>query len=251
MLWREVRVVLTVAMSLWVLFRLPARWIGWIDRILPDSFVGLLLMLFGAVFLVALCSWGREILAVVLRRGPFMGGDYDRALRRTRWLGLGFPSSTMLHGDGLVLALAGRPAEAERCYLRALEKMQGGPPARRIRLLACLGFALADLKRYREARQWHEAAIRLGDVTGNTHDGVAETYLLQGAQPQKALDWIERALKVVRASVPGLASTNWRIGTALLAMGETERAMDHFRTAANADPHGQYGKLALEQIQRR
>jgi tetratricopeptide (TPR) repeat protein len=149
------------------------------------------------------------------------------------------------------------------------------------------------MKRYGEARNCHEAAVRLGDVTGNSHDGVAETYLRQGIEPQKALDRIEQAIAMLAsprsgvringgvlanrawalalmgrrpeaeraidqalnvedsAVAPGWAGTNWRIGMALLAMEETGRAIEHFRTAAGADPHGNYGALSRERIQGR
>jgi tetratricopeptide (TPR) repeat protein len=46
------------------------------------------------------------------------------------------------------------------------------------------------------------------------------------------------------AFIPGLAGTRWRCGVALRLMEQENAAIEHFRQAAELDPHGLYGQLA-------
>jgi tetratricopeptide (TPR) repeat protein len=68
---------------------------------------------------------------------------------------------------------------------------------------------------------------------------------------QEAEQAIERALVVRRSTLRALfASTHLKVGMALLAMDQPEKAIEHFRAAYEADPKGKYGARALQQIQR-
>src|ERR1017187_6300631 len=50
----------------------------------------------------------RGVIAVILSNPKMQVGDYDGALRITRWVSLGFPNPLLLHREGLTLSLAGR-----------------------------------------------------------------------------------------------------------------------------------------------
>src|ERR1039457_5492560 len=92
----------------------------------------------------ALLYQARGVIGVLLADGKMRVGDYKGALRRLRWTSLGIPNALTLHKEGLILALAGRPAEAEVCYRKALDMVQPGSHLPRQRLLASLGYALID-----------------------------------------------------------------------------------------------------------
>jgi hypothetical protein len=59
-----------------------------------------------------------------------------------------------------------------------------------------------------------------------------------------ALGEIDPSLKAVVASV------NWRIGKALVAVQMAAEAMDHLRTACQADPQGDNGAIARLELER-
>ena len=51
------------------------------------------------------------------------------------------------------------------------------------------------------------------------------------------------------AFIPGLASTAWRCGLALLRMNQAAAAYEQFRKAAEMDPNGLYGKFSASAMQ--
>jgi tetratricopeptide (TPR) repeat protein len=66
---------------------------------------------------------------------------------------------------------------------------------------------------------------------------------------QEAEQAIERAIRVRRETGAGLfARTRLKVGMALVAMDQTEKAIEHFRAAYEADRAGKYGALALQQL---
>jgi len=246
-----------------------------------------MIFLWVAVFLFVMLLYRlRGVLAVMSSEQNMKVGDYDGAIRKLRWFGLGRPNALILHKRGLVLSLSGRPREAVECYRKALAASQKGPRYPRERLHACLGYALLDLARYDEAEQCFHHAIEQGDHTGNSQDGLAEIRLAQGIEPEKALSYAGQAIQhakrrtdgripgsyfahqawalallgrteeareslVLALSVPeqnnrSSASLHWRAGMVLLAMNQTKEANDHFQLAHNADPRGKYGNRALE-----
>src|ERR1035438_6152048 len=137
------------------------------------------------VMVAALLFQARGVLAVILSKPKMQVGDYDGALRITRWVSLGFPSPMLLHREGLTLSLAGRLSEAEQRYRKALA-MAAGSKYPVERLHACLGYVLMDRGRYDEAEQCFQRAIKAGDVTGSSQAGLAEVLLAQGAEAETA-----------------------------------------------------------------
>jgi tetratricopeptide (TPR) repeat protein len=241
-------------------------------------------------FVAVLLFKARGIFGVLLSRGKMQAGDYNGALRRLRWASLGIPNAATLHGEGLILTLAGRAAEAEPRFRQALGMLPSDSRYPRERLHSSLGCVLMDLGRHDEAEQCFHNAIELGDVTGISQDGLAELRIARGVEAEQALAYsrqaIEHAERRPDGCVPGAfymhrawalallgrseearqslaeglrlpertvfasASLHWRAGMALLAMGQTEEARRHFRIGRDADPRGAFGQRCAEQLER-
>src|ERR1035438_348361 len=165
------------------------------------------LAILALVVVAALLYQARGVIGVILCDAKMRVGNYEGALRRLRWTSLGIPNAVTLHKEGLILSLAGRPAEAELCYRQALGLVQGGSAYPRERLLASLGFALLDLARYDEAEQCFQHAIEAGERTGNSEDGLAELRVVRGVEIDQALAYnsqaIEHAKRRPDGRVPG------------------------------------------------
>jgi tetratricopeptide (TPR) repeat protein len=250
-----------------------------VGAMIPAAF---LMLVFAGVFVF--WTWGRLVLISCERK--MLVGDYEGALRRLRWMSF-TPNVFMLHKGALILSLAGRTAEAEPRYRKALGMASSGGRYPRERLHASLGYALMDLGRYDEAEQCFHRAIEAGDHTGNSQDGLGELRLAQGVETEKALGYfnqaIEHAKRRVNRPIPGVyythrawalallgrseeareslaqaqgpqpyphgrASLSWRAGMALLAMHESEEARTHFQTGWDADPRGKYGGRCESQL---
>jgi Flp pilus assembly protein TadD len=84
--------------------------------------------------MAALLYQARGVIGVIFCDAKMRAGDYNGALRRLRWTSLGIPNTVVLHKEGLILALAGRPAEAERCYRKALRMVESSSSYPRERL---------------------------------------------------------------------------------------------------------------------
>jgi tetratricopeptide (TPR) repeat protein len=88
---------------------------------------------------------------------------------------------------GLEHALAGRPAEAQKCYRKGLEQSAKIPDGLRVRLLVCLGNALMDEDRLTEAEDCFAVALQIGDRTGSCQGSIAELLLKRKREPEKVL----------------------------------------------------------------
>jgi tetratricopeptide (TPR) repeat protein len=126
------------------------------------------------------------------------------------------------------------------------------------------------------------------NILGSSRHSLAEVLLRQGTEPLKALElvdeamriakgpaaakvepsrsatraWalamlgrrqeaeqaIERALRIGRTRAASFATTRLKVGMALLAMDQPQKAIEHFRAALEADPKGKYGARALQQL---
>jgi tetratricopeptide (TPR) repeat protein len=235
----------------------------------------------------ALLFQARGVIAVILCKSKMQVGDYDGALRISRWVSLGFPNPLLLHRDALTLSFAGRLSDAEKRYRKALE-MAASTKYPVERLHACLGYVLMDRGRYDEAEQCFQRAIKAGDVTGSSQAGLAELRLAQGVEAEKALEYasqsiehakrrpgkpvpgpfcadeawalallgrgdeareaLTQAMRVPEASVPGRAEMHWRAGMTMAAMQQPEEAWKHFEMGHKADPRGKYGRRCGEHL---
>jgi hypothetical protein len=277
----EIRLVGFAAVFFFLVGRLPLR--------LPQSLVGVIVFMFGSIFLFMVMLQARNILAVRLTKKLWLSGEYDRALARLRWVSFGNPTPVMFVLEGAIYAsLAGRGEEAERCLRRALSEARGTDAAFRAHALMCLGFTLTDRGRYEESQRCFETVVAMGDRTGGARIGLAELLLKQGTEPEKALALIEEGMKIkknrlarpermgsrawalgamgrqremdeamataLRETDPSLktvaAGVHWRIGKALVACQRIAEAIEHFQTAFQTDPLGQSGASSRMELER-
>jgi hypothetical protein len=278
----ELPLALFIAFTL-ILTCLPGQWLP-----MPHSRLATRVLVYGSVLLFVVLLQSRNLPAVFFTKKLCLAGEYDRALRRLRWLSFRSPTAQMLQAEGVIHAMAGRGAEAEQCFRRALAEAGGESPRFRSHVLGCLGFALRDLGRYEESQRCLESAIAMGDQTGNGQTGIADVLLQQGKEPERALALVEEAMRINQdrldlperlgdkawalalmgrqvemdqAMAAALRETNsslkplaagahWRIGMALLTAGRVAEAIEHFRTASETDPHGQNGMLSRLALER-
>ena len=230
----------------------------------------------------------RNAIARQLTNPLLRSGNYDRALRRLRWLSFPRPTAWMTFQKGQLLSAAARHAEAERSYRQALAVSANARPAFRNHLLLCLAYTLTDLSRYEEARRCLETVIDLGDPDGGARLGIADLLLQQASEPGKALSFVEESMRIcsagwykaermgnkawalalmgkreemgdpVEAALQGTAeglqhvgaaaSIHWRVGKALAAAERVSEAIEQFRAAFHVDPRGHHGLLARAEL---
>jgi tetratricopeptide (TPR) repeat protein len=91
-------------------------------------------------------------------------------------------------------------------------------------------------------------APRLHQATCYRLASKAWALALLGRQ-QEAEAAIAQALQNVQTEFrAAVAETHWKVGKALAVLSRTESALEHFRSAHDADPNGLYGGLALKEI---
>lgn len=271
-----IRVTVYLAVCSFFIAQLPAR----------ASTAGRLLNV--AAFALPIIALLRNRLAARLTNRLHLSGEYDRALGRLRWLSFGRPSAWMVFAKGSLLSAAGRHAEAEQCYRLALSVAGNASAVFRRDLLIHLGYTLTDLGRYEEAQRRLETAMDLGDSNGGARLGIADLLLQQGKEPERALSLVEESLRICSAgwylaermgnkawalallgkreemggplsvamrgagpaqSVAAAASIHWRAGKALAAAERVAEAIEEFRAAWRADPHGHHGQIARLELQ--
>lgn len=127
------------------------------------------------------------------------------------WAGSFFPRAEALLRKGRALTRSGQPAEAEQCYRKALAKGSSVPVPVQVRLLVNLGGALMDQGRYGESRESLNRALDLGDPTGSCNSFIAKLLLLQGTEPQKALDMAEQAMQIGGGAFRGGFLHDWGV----------------------------------------
>lgn len=119
--------------------------------------------------------------------------DYDTALRRAEWIARWLRSASpkalvLLHMDRLDEAEAAARASIQNARQSwSLAEMDRGW------LLEILGCTQLELGRYEEAEAAFEAAIELSHRDSDRRTGLAEVYLRQGIEPEKALHWARQA----------------------------------------------------------
>ena len=176
--------VFNLAMGLIVLPLL----IGWQSNLTFWTQVAkLCLILVPPILIVATLLW--VVANALLRRSrvALLRGDYEKALSLTARM-----KSVSQHDfRAYILSLAGRPDEAEKIIGKLIP--QSAKPADQERRLALLADIRMDQGRWEDARQSLDMAMRLDDALGSHSSTLAEWYLLQNLEPQKALDLLEQA----------------------------------------------------------
>jgi tetratricopeptide (TPR) repeat protein len=241
----------------------------------------------GVAIAVAVLVLMRNTVAQRLTNPLLQSGDYDRALRRLRWLSFPRPTAWMAFQKATLLSALARHAEVERSYREAFAVSTNAKPPFRNHLLLCLGYTLTDLGRYEEAQRCLETVIDLGDFYGSARLGIADLLLQQSREPGKALSLVEESMRICSAGwykaermgnkawalalmgkreemsdpvtaalkgaeglhhVGAAASIRWRVGKALAAAERVPEAIEQFRAAFHADPRGHHGLLARAEL---
>jgi tetratricopeptide (TPR) repeat protein len=107
---------------------------------------------------------------------------------------------------------------------------------------ACKAQALQQLDRKTEARQAIERALRFAE---EADAGAAHT------SPKASL--LAKLILGPRLQIMknlSVTAAHWRVGLALLALRDTNKAAEHFRIARGSDPKGKYRRLAQQQLER-
>jgi tetratricopeptide (TPR) repeat protein len=104
------------------------------------------------------------------------------------------------------------------------------------------GNGLAQLDRSTEARQAIDRALRVAEA--------AESESQQsGTQASILATIVLGRRRIAHGRDLALATTHWRIGLALLAIGDSSKATDHFRITRDTDRRGKYRRLAQQQLE--
>lgn len=177
--------------------------------------------------------WGIFIISVAITlvlfgasiwvRTPFQHGDYDGAIRRANitkgWLKGNF---SILSLEGLALMFAGKSVESEQVHLQFLAQTQ------KMKIYDWLaynnyGVELTYQGRYPEALTILEAGIRLQPHISCTYDSLANWYLYQSIEPERALELSKLGFKLPSTWVTGLRdiSKSSRLATRAWAEART------------------------------
>ncbi len=131
---------------------------------------------------------------------PLHRADYAKALRRAEFLRRAFPDNpTPLFLLATVNMFAGNHPEAEAQYRELLKDWQKTPGAQGV-TLENLGCVLLNQRRYEEALRLFEIAIELEPERGGPYASLAEVYLHQGIEAERALELTACALEYKRRS---------------------------------------------------
>lgn len=168
---------------------LSALWLGWLGlagryplRLIIFSTLAILLV---TILRAAAPFW--------LAQKPLSRGQYDVALRRLNLVEHLGQRATVLFLKGTVLMFAGRDQEAEAALRESISRE---PSSFHKSLgLVNLGYTLLDRARYDEAREALEESIRLRPDGAVAYSSLAEVYLRQGIQPDKALGLVNRGIE--------------------------------------------------------
>jgi tetratricopeptide (TPR) repeat protein len=120
-------------------------------------------------------------------------GEYDLALRRLAAIAWFSRRAPVLFLKGTVLMFAGRSAEGEGSLRQSLVGEKS--PVHKSLALVNIGYTLLGQGRYNEAKQALEEGIALRPDGAVAYSTLAEVYLRQGIEPQKALDLLDKGIQ--------------------------------------------------------
>ena len=237
----------TVLLSLFSLACFLAGLILNIERIRhrnAQSMVGWLLI--ATCVLIAILMANLRTRACVWIYHKLLVGDYDGALYRAdlllRWL----PETPIFHFmRGTALHYAGRLQEAEESFRDTIEKGEIRAGAILPVALTSLGHVLLHLGRFARATAAFDASNKIAPRYAGALNGLAESLLRQGQQPQRALLLVDNALKY-QQDTPRNRSLNrhnfanmWAHRAQALAMlGRRDEAASAIETAIHVGDPG-------------
>ena len=242
------RVVLwTVLVSVFSLACFLAGLILNIERIRhrhAQSIVGWLLI--ATSLLIAILMANLRTRACVWIYHKLLPGDYDGALYRSdlliRWL----PETPIFHFmRGTALHYAGRLREAEQSFCDTIEKGHVRAGAILPVALTSLGHVLLHLGRFARATAAFDASNKIAPRYAGALNGLAESLLRQGQQPQRALLLVDNALKYQQDNPRGrnlnrhnFANMWAHRAQALAMLGRRDEAASAIETASHVGDPG-------------
>jgi tetratricopeptide (TPR) repeat protein len=155
------------------------------------------------IFVILLCVF--LFVKLVRDRAPFWAaykplkrGEYDVALRRLARIAWFSKRAPVFFLRGTVLMFAGRNEEAEAALRQSLAGEESS--VHKSLALVNIGYTLLGERRYNEAKEALEEAIELRPNGAVAYSTLAEVYLSQGIEPQKALDLLNKGLEYKRTA---------------------------------------------------
>jgi tetratricopeptide (TPR) repeat protein len=104
------------------------------------------------------------------------------------------PREFRLRSKGLELLISGNSTEAEKLFRESLAAVKDSPE--RVRTLVCLCDALSDQGRYKEAEEYLDEALEIGDPTGSGQASMADLLLATKTDPKRALEMAEESVNL-------------------------------------------------------
>jgi tetratricopeptide (TPR) repeat protein len=101
--------------------------------------------------------------------------------------------------------------------------------------------ALLQLERKAEARQAMDRALRIAEA--------ADAAAAHTSPEASLVGKLAVGNRLQRVKTLTITFVHWRIGLALVAIGDTKKAAEHFRVARDHDPYGKYRQLAQKQLE--
>ncbi len=229
--------------------------IDWMLNHLGHPLIASLLLLGGGLLAVTVMGFGIAVLPTLWVFFPVRRADYEGALRRVRRMRRANPKGAMaLFLEGTVLDYAGRYAEAEELLRESLIEGQAQVPAESQAVaLENQGYVYLKQGRYEEAQRAFEGSISIRPEGSGPYSGLAEVYLRQGIEPQRALDLAEKALQRKGASflIRYVVDTyRWaemwgNKAWALALLGDHQRAQQALDQAFRHAPRGFKAEMAM------
>ncbi len=201
---------------------------------------------FGSVLLLFVLILSLAVALPMLRiiKGPLARGDYETALRQISRMRRVFPRRVNLMGvHTLILGTQGQYAQAETLTLDLMTEAQNQAVQYQGVYMANLGVYRTEQQHYAEALPVLETAILMIPEYVFGYLFLAEFYLLQNAEPQRALELCEAAQTFLRRNFNRslIPHAQWAAetalhGWALAANGRHDEANVQVQRALDAVP---------------
>jgi len=172
------------------------------------------LLLAVAIVAAATIHWAASIRRLWLARRALFRGNYERALQQMDKV----KAVAGYEFRAVILILAGRPQEAEAIIAKLGSEARD--PMERARRLTILAELLMDQGRWEQAKEALAEAIRNDAGVGSPCVGLADWYLLQGLEPQRASDLVDQA-----NNAPGIAALKLSVRESTLAFRSATKAL--------------------------
>jgi tetratricopeptide (TPR) repeat protein len=163
-------------------------------------------------------------------------GDYNKSLRQIdNWRRL-WPKYLYNFYRGLVLKEAGRYQEAESQLIESLKAGLNSNAVFLETVLNQLGYMMLSQQRYDQALQYFEAAVQIRPESSNTYASLADTYLYQGIQPERAMELIEHGVARLNKRYPLQGAIGGTRAWALALLGRETEARASLEQALRQKP---------------